>query len=83
MDKANGLNVTGFCKNADDGSVWPSFHLRQCMLIGDQVIGEAQGSESSLDKFVQHLNMGPTHAKVSKVDQKDIEAKEGESKFEQ
>lgn len=53
------------------------------MLIGDQVIGEAQGSESSLDKFVQHLNMGPTHAKVSKVEQKDIETKEGESKFEQ
>ncbi|KAK4498278.1 hypothetical protein PRZ48_010936 [Zasmidium cellare] len=67
MDKANGLNVTGFCKNADDGSV----------------VGEAQGSESSLDKFVQHLNMGPTHAKVSKVDQKDIDTKDGESKFEQ
>ena len=62
--------------------VFPSAFDRK-VLTRDEVIGEAQGSASSLDKFVQHLNMGPTHAKVSKVDQKDIDTKEGESKFEQ
>lgn len=48
-----------------------------------QVIGEAQGSQSSLDKFVQHLNMGPRAASVSKVEQNDIDTKEGESSFSQ
>lgn len=54
-------------KNADDGSV----------------IGEAQGSENALDKFVQALNMGPGAAEVNKVQQKDIEVKEGEKGFDQ
>ena len=67
MDKASKLNVTGYVKNADDGTV----------------IGEAQGEQSSLDKFVQHLNMGPGPAKVNKVDQKEIATKEGESGFNQ
>jgi acylphosphatase len=46
-------------------------------------VGEVQGDSSSLDKFVQHLNMGPRAAKVDKVDQKDIENKDGESSFNQ
>lgn len=52
-------------------------------LTVNEVIGEAQGSESSIDKFVQHLNMGPHHAKVSKVEQSDMDTKQGETKFEQ
>lgn len=48
-----------------------------------QVVGEAQGSQSSLDKFVQNLNMGPSAAKVSKVDQNDISTKNDETKFNQ
>lgn len=67
MKKADSLNVTGWVKNADDGSV----------------VGEAQGSESALDKFVQALHMGPKHAEVNKVDQKDVAVKEGESSFNQ
>ena len=67
MDKANKLNITGFVKNADDGSV----------------TGEAQGDQSSLDKFVQHLNMGPGPAEVNKVDHQEIATKEGESRFHQ
>lgn len=67
MDQANKLNVTGFVKNADDGSV----------------VGEAQGDQSALDKFVQHLNMGPRAADVNKVEQKDIGVKEGEKSFNQ
>ena len=67
MDKAKTLSVTGFVKNADDGSV----------------TGEAQGDQSALDKFVQHLNMGPSAADVNKVEQKEIATKEGESGFNQ
>lgn len=48
-----------------------------------QVIGEAQGSQSALDKFVQHINMGPSMAEVSKVEQKDIATKNDETKFTQ
>lgn len=63
--KANELRLTGWVKNKSDGSVE----------------GEAQGDQSSLDKFVQHLNIGPRQAKVSKVEQKEIDSKEGESSF--
>lgn len=48
-----------------------------------QVTGEAQGEQSSLSQFVQHLNSGPPASKVSKVDQKDVDTKEGESGFSQ
>ncbi|KAL1586165.1 hypothetical protein WHR41_04852 [Cladosporium halotolerans] len=67
VEKAQGLNLTGYVKNASDGSV----------------SGEAQGDQSSLSQFVQHLNSGPPAAKVSKVDQNDVAAKEGESGFSQ
>ncbi|KAK3724488.1 hypothetical protein LTR37_001112 [Vermiconidia calcicola] len=67
VDKAKSLNLTGFVKNADDGSV----------------TGEAQGDQGSLDKFVQHLNKGPGPADVNQVEQKEIGTKEGESGFSQ
>ncbi|WPH00468.1 Acylphosphatase [Acrodontium crateriforme] len=63
--KANGLNVTAYARNADDGTV----------------VGEAQGDESSLDKFAQCLKVGPLHAQVTSVEQTDIPTKNGESKF--
>ena len=47
------------------------------------VSGEAQGDQSSLDKFVQLLNKGPGPAKVKKVDHEEISVKEGESGFSQ
>lgn len=43
----------------------------------------SQGDQSSLDKFVQHLNMGPKAADVNKVEQKEISTKEGEKEFSQ
>lgn len=52
-------------------------------LLHAQVTGEAQGSQSALDKFVQHINMGPSAAEVSKVEQKDIATKNDETKFTQ
>lgn len=66
-EQATKLSLTGFVKNASDGTV----------------VGEAQGSSSNLDKFVQHLNMGPRAAKVENVEQKDIGSKDEESKFDQ
>jgi len=47
-----------------------------------QVVGEAQGDASSIDKFMQHLKMGPSAANVTKLDHKEIETKEGDSGFE-
>jgi len=46
-----------------------------------QVTGEAQGEQSALNQFVQHLNKGPSAARVSTVDHSDIATKEGEKGF--
>jgi acylphosphatase len=47
------------------------------------VIGEAQGSEGSIDKFVQHIHMGPSASKVSKVETTDMSSVDGEAGFQQ
>jgi acylphosphatase len=65
VKQANSLSITGYAKNCDDGTV----------------CGEAQGSDSALDKFLQHLKMGPSAAKVSKVDHQDIDTKSGDQGF--
>jgi len=65
--KASSLGLTGFVKNSEDRSV----------------VGEAQGDRGALDKFVQHLNMGPEAARVSRVDQKDIDVQNNETEFKQ
>ncbi|KAJ9665183.1 hypothetical protein H2201_004657 [Coniosporium apollinis] len=67
VKQANNVGVTGYVKNASDGSVQ----------------GEAQGNESSLKKFVEHLNKGPSAADVNKVETSEIEPKQGESGFSQ
>jgi acylphosphatase len=48
-----------------------------------QVTGEAQGSEDTLNKFLQIINEGPPLARVSGVEQSDVEKKEGEKGFQQ
>jgi len=58
-------------------------HFQVLCLHVLQVKGEAQGDQSSLDKFIQHLNQGPSAAEVNKVDTKEISVKEGESDFTQ
>ena len=45
------------------------------------VSGEAQGDASAIDKFLQHLKMGPSAAKVDKVDHKEIDTKQGDNGF--
>ncbi|KAL2358521.1 Acylphosphatase-like domain-containing protein, partial [Cryomyces antarcticus] len=67
VKQANSLGVTGFVKNASDGTV----------------VGEAQGDESKLDEFLKHLNSGPSAASVNKVDHSDIGVKQGEKGFSQ
>ncbi|KAI4520787.1 Acylphosphatase, partial [Schizophyllum commune Loenen D] len=65
VQRAVSDRVTGWVKNAQDGTV----------------VGEAQGDEQQLEKFIKHLNQGPPAANVTKVEQREIEAKEGEDDF--
>ncbi|KAK5684219.1 inducible alternative oxidase 2 [Elasticomyces elasticus] len=65
VDKAKSLGVTGYAQNESNGTVK----------------GEAQGDDSSIDKFLQHLKTGPRAADVNKVEHKDINTKTGESGF--
>ncbi|KAF7845861.1 hypothetical protein BT93_L0290 [Corymbia citriodora subsp. variegata] len=67
VKQAQSLGITGKVQNASDGTV----------------TGEAQGDESSLEQFVQHLHKGPSAASVSKVDVKDVQTKDGERGFSQ
>ena len=50
-------------------------------LFHSQVTGEAQGDQSALSQFVQHLNKGPSAARVSSVDHNDVATKGGEKGF--
>ncbi|KAF2834815.1 Acylphosphatase [Patellaria atrata CBS 101060] len=67
VEQAKNLNVTGWVRNASDGSVE----------------GEAQGDKGSLDSFVKYLNKGPSAANVSNVEKSDLDPKDGESSFTQ
>jgi acylphosphatase len=51
--------------------------------LAGKVIGEAQGSETSLDKFIQHIHLGPSLAQVSKVETEDMTSVDGEAGFKQ
>ena len=58
-EQANKLGITGFARNESDGSVYI----------------EAEGEKEKLDEFVKWCKVGPTSAKVDKV-----EVTEGEIK---
>jgi acylphosphatase len=47
-----------------------------------QVEGEAQGDEKALQELMAHLEKGPTHATVEKVDKVEKGVVEGEEGFE-
>lgn len=49
--KARGLNLRGYVENKEDGSV----------------VVVAQGSETDLERFIEHLHKGPFAAKVLNV----------------
>merc|ERR1712113_552170 len=63
--QAINIGVTGWVTNASDGTVQ----------------GEAQGSDDAIDKFIQHLQKGPSAASVSGVEHNKIDTKSGESGF--
>ncbi|KAL9107064.1 MAG: hypothetical protein Q9227_008010 [Pyrenula ochraceoflavens] len=45
------------------------------------VQGEVQGDESSVQKFLKDIGVGPSVAKVDKLEKKDLAVKEGEKGF--
>ncbi|KAL8666831.1 MAG: hypothetical protein Q9202_001071 [Teloschistes flavicans] len=65
QSKASSYGLTGFVRNNSS----------------DQVEGEAQGDDESIQKLLKVLKSGPPAASVTKVDTSEIDAKEGESSF--
>ncbi|KAF2863044.1 Acylphosphatase [Piedraia hortae CBS 480.64] len=65
VEQAKRLGITGFAKNASDGTV----------------VGEAQGDASSLKEFVSHLKSGPSAANVFNFKHDEIQTKSGDSGF--
>ncbi|KAM3081161.1 hypothetical protein ACMFMG_005115 [Clarireedia jacksonii] len=63
--KAEGYGLVGWVRNTDD----------------EKVTGEVQGPTSEISKFVDDLNQGPSAAKVTGVEQKELDVK-GEGKAE-
>jgi hypothetical protein len=47
----------------------------------DQVQGEAQGSNDAIKQFLEHINEGPSAARVTGVEHFEISTKSGESGF--
>jgi acylphosphatase len=87
QDKAQQYGLTGFVKNTSDGKVGEessdvSYGTGKQLADHSQVAGEAQGDESSLQKFVKDIKEGPKHAHVVKVEKTLMDPKEGESSFE-
>ena len=59
VEKARELDINGWIRNCEDGSVEM----------------EAEGDENLLKVFVQWCSRGPRNAKVSEVEQLDVELK--------
>jgi acylphosphatase len=79
--QATRIGITGFVKNASDGSVriFTCCRLQRTDLL--QVQGEAQGSDDAIKEFIQHLNKGPGASSVDGVEHSEISTKSGESGF--
>ncbi|KAI4206545.1 MAG: hypothetical protein LQ346_001035 [Caloplaca aetnensis] len=65
QSKASSYGLTGWVKNTSGG----------------KVEGEAQGDDEGIQKLLKALESGPPAASVTKVDQSEIDVKEGESSF--
>ncbi|KAL4759263.1 acylphosphatase [Aspergillus foveolatus] len=65
MKRAVEYGLSGWVKNTDCG----------------RVEGEAQGSEESIQKFLNDINNGPRLAHVVKLEKKALDPKNGESQF--
>ncbi|KAL2159169.1 hypothetical protein VTH06DRAFT_2601 [Thermothelomyces fergusii] len=60
------LNLTGWVRNTDN----------------NKVEGEAQGEDDAIAVFLKHIDNGPRHAHVVKLDKEEREPVEGETEFE-
>ena len=60
---------------------WAKLGKRRVCWSYNQVEGEAQGDDSSIQKLLKDLKQGPSAAHVVKVDKSETEIKEGESSF--
>ncbi|KAK3311295.1 Acylphosphatase-like domain-containing protein [Chaetomium strumarium] len=58
-------HITGWVRNTDN----------------NKVEGEAQGEEDAVAAFLKHVDNGPRHAHVVKLDTEDREVVEGEADF--
>lgn len=70
------LALLAFCRFSPPATVAYSFAL-----ASSQVIGEAQGDESSLKEFIDHLHQGPPASRVAAVNHKQIDLKQYETGF--
>lgn len=50
-------------------------------LGSEKVEGEAQADEGKLAQFFKELSIGPSHAKVDKIDKQEREVERGENSF--
>ncbi|KAL2122542.1 hypothetical protein VTJ04DRAFT_2997 [Mycothermus thermophilus] len=55
--RATELNITGWVRNTDNG----------------KVEGEAQGEEDAIKTFLKHIDNGPRHAHVCKLEKEERE----------
>ncbi|KAG9242352.1 Acylphosphatase-like domain-containing protein [Calycina marina] len=63
--KARSLNISGWVRNTFDGAVE----------------GEAQGDEVAIQSLVKELGIGPSQARVDKLEKSEIENVDGETRF--
>jgi acylphosphatase len=81
-EHAKSYGLTGWVRNTSDDKVDSSVPEVSIGVDTDpQVEGEAQGEESALEKLKKDLKEGPKHARVVKLETKDIATKDGESSF--
>jgi acylphosphatase len=67
QEKAQKLGLSGYVQNEPDGTVYL----------------EAEGRPEMLEKLVSWLHKGPEHARVEKVEVKELDGLTGFRKFEQ
>ena len=69
-------------KNSSDGKVGPVACQPRERPDDAQVIGEAQGDDAAIQKFLKDISNGPSSAHVVKVENSEIDSVDGESSFE-
>lgn len=85
--RAAEYDVTGWVRNTVDGCVSllsftrADFPTQSNRLIFEQVEGQAQGKEESVEKLLQDLKQGPPAAQVMKLEKSTVDTLKEESRF--